>query len=67
MLLREILIGKKSDIGGQLETLESLWNSQLVQYYKNNQDVKAEWNIYPNFDRRKGYLGPSLVRPVFEK
>ncbi len=65
MLLREILISKKSDLGTRLTALETLWNRQLTQYYKDNPDVKVEWNIYPNFDRQKGLLGPPLVRPIF--
>lgn len=47
----------------ELDRLDRLWNKKLDEYYRYHSEVDRGWNIYPKFDKRKGLLGPPLVKP----
>ncbi len=63
-VFKDILI-KGSDLQSELIRLDRFWNSKLDHYYNTHPEVNRGWNIYPEFDRRTGKLGPPLIKPVF--
>lgn len=54
---------KGGNLSLELQRLDELWNKKLDEYYRKHPKVNRGWNIYPNFDKRKGQLGAPLVKP----
>jgi multiple sugar transport system substrate-binding protein len=63
-VFRKVLI-HGGDLEQSLTWLETHWNQLLDQYYRTHPEVRREWNIYPQFDRVSGRLGPPLLKPEF--
>jgi multiple sugar transport system substrate-binding protein len=61
-VLRKVMT-EGGDLSVELQRLDELWNKKLDEYYREHTEVKRGWNIYPNFDKRKGQLGEALVKP----
>lgn len=64
-VFRKVLLQEK-DLSTELQKLEIEWNQKLDHYFLTHPDIKREWNIYPQFNRKTGYLGTPLVRPQFQ-
>lgn len=65
-LFRRILV-EGGNLAEELASLEKKWNFQLDQYYRENPEIKREWNIYPNFHRKHGQLGVPLHHPTLNQ
>ncbi len=63
-VFKDILI-KGGDLKVELQRLDQHWNNRLEKYFREHPEVNQGWNIYPEFDRRTGKLGPPLVKPSF--
>lgn len=57
------VMAEGGDLLMELDRLDRLWNKKLDEYYREHSEVNQGWNIYPNFDKIKGLLGPPLIKP----
>ena len=55
------ILARGGDLMAELQRLEDMWNAELDKFYAENPDVRREWNIYPNFDRKTGVMGDPLL------